>query len=226
MAAVGGPRDKFDWRQWPSPMPPTSWSTARAEESTTGDALRASGISDRVPSTGCSALLRRNVPGGRPRDLQPVLPPPAADIRPRHPVRTRRRHGRHPASARGSAGARQRAHGLPGDGRLPLRRNPRRRSRDDSVGSRRRDRSSYGCHRGTGTRSSHDEIGHDHYHVTDETLLLGDGVSSSSEHRRAGDQHAVPISNAARTYAPRGRTLVFSTCSGVHEDADTELAVR
>jgi phytoene dehydrogenase-like protein len=64
-----------------------------------------------------------------------------------------------------------------------------------------------------------------YYHVTDATLLDGDGVLVVDGQRRGPVINTVPISNAARAYAPEGTTLVSSSVLGLHSDAD-EGAVR
>ncbi len=64
-----------------------------------------------------------------------------------------------------------------------------------------------------------------YYHVTDETLLDGDGVLVVDGERRGPVVSTVPISNAARAYAPTGSTLVSSSVLGLHTDGD-EAAVR
>jgi phytoene dehydrogenase-like protein len=64
-----------------------------------------------------------------------------------------------------------------------------------------------------------------YYHVSDETLLNGDGVLVIDGERRGPVINTVPISNAARAYAPTGSTLVSSSVLGVHSHAD-EARVR
>jgi phytoene dehydrogenase-like protein len=59
-----------------------------------------------------------------------------------------------------------------------------------------------------------------YYHVTDETLLDGDGALVIDGERRGPVINTVPISNAARAYAPAGSTLVSSSVLGMHSDAD------
>jgi Flavin containing amine oxidoreductase len=64
-----------------------------------------------------------------------------------------------------------------------------------------------------------------YYHATDETLLGGDGVLVIDGERRGPVINTVPISNAARAYAPEDTTLVSSSVLGLHSEVD-EGAVR
>jgi phytoene dehydrogenase-like protein len=59
-----------------------------------------------------------------------------------------------------------------------------------------------------------------YYHVTEQTLLGGDGVLVIDGERRGPAINTVPISNAARAYAPEGTTLVSSSVLGLRSDAD------